>query len=577
MMRRVLLIGGTGVFGRRLARHLAAIPGLDLLVTSRDDGKARALASAITPISGTTISGLGFDHRREPSRDIARLAPWLVIDASGPFQGAGYEVPLAALSAGAHVVDLADARDYILGYGAALDGRARERGLVALAGASSTPALSTAAVAALTTGWQRIDTLDIAITPGGRSEVGEAVIAAILSYAGRPIPIWREGALQATDGWLDSRRIAIPGLGRRRVAAVETVDAQWLGPSLNVQSRVAFRAGLESPVEQWGIMSLAWLRRHGAIGRLDALIPALLAARRITRLPTSDRGGMLVAVRGLDAEGRLRRSCWSLLAEHGDGPHVPTLPAAAALRALLDGRLTPGARPAIGVLTLAEIEAETAPYAITTRREEAVLGPSIVRQTLGEAAFAALPAPLTAFHAPEGPPVWHGRACIETGSHPLARLLRWLIGLPSAARDLPVTVTVDRMTDAEGEAEVWTRNFGGSRFSSRLSVDGRGRLEEAFGPMRFGLDVAASADGLALAVSGARCLGIPLPRLLLPRAEAREHADDQGRFRFDIRLTLPFVGLVTHYRGWLAPAGGTVTRSERDEDRSLARSPAAGA
>ncbi|OYW69094.1 MAG: hypothetical protein B7Z40_00180 [Bosea sp. 12-68-7] len=41
--------------------------------------------------------------------------------------------------------------------------------------------------------------------------------------------------------------------------------------------------------------------------------------------------------------------------------------------------------------------------------------------------------------------------------------------------------------------------------------------------------------------------------MLLPRSEAREHTDDQDRFRFDIRLTLPFVGLLTHYRGWLAP------------------------
>jgi len=553
MTRRVLLIGGTGVFGQRLARHLATIPGLDLLVTSRDDGKARALASAITPIPGTTIAGLGFDHRRDPGGEIARLAPWLVIDASGPFQGAGYELPRAALAAGAHVIDLADARDYILGYGAALDGLARERGLVALAGASSTPALSTAAVAALTTGWQRIDTIDIAITPGGRSEVGKAVLAAILSYVGRPIPVWREGVLQDTHGWLDSRRIAMPGLGNRRVAAVETVDAQWLGPRLKARSRVAFRAGLESPVEQWGIMILAWLRRHGLVGRLDALIPVLLAARRITRLATSDRGGMLVAVGGLDGEGRLRRACWSLLAERGDGPHVPTLPAAVALRALLDERLPPGARPAAGALTLAEIEAEMIPYGITTHQDEEGHGVCVFGAGLGEAAFATLPAPLAALHGMEGAPVWRGQACIEAGTHPLARLLRRLIGLPPAGHDAPITVTIERVSGAGGEAEIWTRNFGGSRFTSRLSVDARGALVEAFGPIRFQLDVVASADGLALMVTGAQFLGIPLPRIMLPRSEARELIDENGRFRFDIRLTLPWIGLLTHYRGWLVP------------------------
>ena len=41
---------------------------------------------------------------------------------------------------------------------------------------------------------------------------------------------------------------------------------------------------------------------------------------------------------------------------------------------------------------------------------------------------------------------------------------------------------------------------------------------------------------------------------MLPRSEAREDVDEQGRFRFDIRLTLPVIGLLTHYRGWLVPA-----------------------
>lgn len=553
--RRVLLIGGTGVFGRRLAAHLGGIAGLDLVVASRSEAKSREVAASVIAAPDTKISGVGLDHRNDLDARLRALAPWLVIDASGPFQEAGYDVPRAALSAGAHVVDLADARDYILGYGAALDGLARERGLVALAGASSTPSLSAAAVATLTEGWQRIDSIDIAITPGGRSEVGQAVIAAILSYAGRPIPVWREGELQETHGWIDGARITVPGLGLRRAAAVETVDAQWLGPALGVRSRVSFRAGLESPVEQYAITMLARLRRAGIIGDARALIPVLLAARRLTRLPTSDRGGMLVAVTGLDADGRLRQARWSLLAERGDGPHVPTLPAAAALRALIDGRLAPGARPATGALPLAAIEAEMAPYAITTRRDDSVHVSSVFREALGGEAFAALPGPVAALHGPESPPVWRGQASIETGTHPLARLARRIIGLPPAGRDVPVTVSIERAAGPDGKIEIWTRNFGGARFSSRLSLDTAGRLWETFGPTRFRLGLAARDGGLVLPVTAVRCLGIPLPRVLLPISEAREHIDEQGRFCFDIRLTLPGIGLLTHYRGWLEPNG----------------------
>jgi hypothetical protein len=551
--KRVLLIGGTGVFGQRLARHIAGMDGLDLTVTSRSHAKARALADSITTAATTTIRGIGLDHRRDLAAALATLSPWLVIDASGPFQGASYDVPCAALTAGAHVVDLADARDYILGFGPALDGLARKRGLVALAGASSTPALSCAAVAALTEGWRRIDTLDIAITPGGRSEVGEAVIAAILSYAGRPIPIWREGELQQAHGWVDGRRVVMPGLGSRRVAAVETVDAQWLGLRLDVRSRVAFQAGLESPIEQFGIGMLARLRRAGWLGELKPLIPALLAGRKLTRLPTSDRGGMLVEATGLDANGELRTTRWSLLAERGDGPHVPTLPAAAALRALLAGQIAAGARPAAGALTLAAIEAEMTPYAISTHSETTSHGEAVFEAALGEAAFKALAAPLKTLHGRNGPPVWHGRSEIETGNGFIAWLLRKIIGLPPAGRDIPLTFSIERIASPSGPAEFWTRNFGGARLSSRLSTDARGELWEAFGPLSFRLCLAAHDGSLELPVVTMRCLG--LPSFLQPKSQAREYVDTEGRFHFDVKLTLPFIGLLTHYKGWLRPAG----------------------
>lgn len=552
-MKRVVLIGATGVFGRRLARHLSRMDGLDLVLTSRSAGKAEALAGALATEMGRPLSGAGLDRDKDLVAALAALRPWLVIDASGPFQQQGYEVPTAALLLGAHVLDLADARDYLMGYGAALDALAKARGLVALAGASSTPALAGAAARELTERWQRVDTVDIAITPGGRTEVGPAVIAAILSYAGMPIPVWREGELQETVGWLDSQRLAIRGLGRRRVAMVETVDAQWLGPRLAVRSRVAFRASLESAIEQWGIMALARLRRAGLLGRLDGLIPALLAARRVTRLPTSDRGGMTVVAVGLDGGGRLHRARWSLLASRGDGPQVPTLPAAAALRALLAGRIAPGAGPAAGALTLTEIEAELKPYAITTQRHDDSQDTGLLEDVLGGSAFAALPTPLRAFHDATGAPVWRGRAEIATGRNPVARLLRRIIGLPEAGSDIPLTVSVERFDDTEAKAESWTRNFGGVRFTSRLHEEA-GVLHERFGPVTFRLGLAARDGGLELPVVSARCCGIPMPRFLLPRSQAREDVDEHGRFRFDVKLTLPFFGLLTHYRGWLAPA-----------------------
>ena len=120
-----------------------------------------------------------------------RRDPWLVIDASGPFQGAGYRIPLAAVKAGAHIVDLTDARDYLADYVLALDAAARTAGIAALAGTRSTPTLSAAVVRELTDGWRRLDTLRLAITPGGRSAVGWAACSTCLVLASAALRRWK--------------------------------------------------------------------------------------------------------------------------------------------------------------------------------------------------------------------------------------------------------------------------------------------------------------------------------------------------------------------------------------------------
>ncbi len=121
--------------------------------------------------------------------------------------------------------------------------RAR-RGVVARAGASSTPALSVAAVEDVTRGWRRIDSIDIAILPGGKGDVGESVIRAVLSYGGSPIATFAEGRQTKITGWGSARRICVDGIGARYVSPVETADAALMHELFGVTSRVSFSAGL---------------------------------------------------------------------------------------------------------------------------------------------------------------------------------------------------------------------------------------------------------------------------------------------------------------------------------------------
>ena len=43
-----------------------------------------------------------------------------------------------------------------------------------------------------------------------------------------------------------------------------------------------------------------------------------------------------------------------------------------------------------------------------------------------------------------------------------------------------------------------------------------------------------------------------MPSILGPAPIAFEHAAD-GRFNFDVEMSLPLIGLVVRYRGWLEP------------------------
>ena len=476
MLRRIVLIGATGFFGRRLAQRLTAIEGVELVLTSRSEERARVIANTLG--GGANISAFAFD-RDDPS-SVARLkmlSPWLVIDASGPFQSASYDLARAAIGLGAHWIDLADARDYLLDFGAALDQIASVGGVVARAGASSTPALSMAVVEDLTRGWQRLDSVDIAIMPGGAGDVGESVIRAILSYAGSKIASYDEGEPKAITGWGSLRRVTVGRLGTRYLSPVETADAALMEHRFAVTSRVSFSAGLESRVEQFGLFGLAQLRERGMISGLQSLAALLANARRVTHTFASDRGGMTVTCAGLDAKGRQISARWSLHAEKGHGPDVPVLPAIALTRALLRGEGKAGA--AIAVLPLKDVEAEMSPPSLMTSRTSRICsGRSLIALACGEEDYRLLPSALRSFHDQDAPPVWTGKADIEASTSITGRFLRALFGFPPSGRNVPVTVTVDRY----GEGETWTRNFDGRRFSSRLTYEGSSIVSERFGP-----------------------------------------------------------------------------------------------
>jgi NAD(P)-dependent dehydrogenase (short-subunit alcohol dehydrogenase family) len=379
----ILVLGGYGVFGSRVVRLLARDPGLCVIIAGRDPDKARALAREIegseapTTLETLAIDGLGADLAQRLAASGAKL----VINAAGPFQGQDYRVPQACIAAGLHYLDLADSQDFVAGF-ADLDRAAREAGVTAVTGASTVPALSSAVIDALKPGFARLDALDIAISPGNRAPRGRALVAAILKTAGKPLPRWQDGAWTTVRGWHDlgRRTIAAPGLGSlgpRWLSACDAPDTLLFPERYGGVRRVRFRAGVELGVLHLGLWALSWLPALGLIGSLEPLAGPCRAASTLLLPLGSDRGGMVVELGGAGpgaAASLVRR--WTLIAEAGDGPWVPAVPAVILARRLAAGEaLRRGAMACLGLITLAEFQAATAHLAIGTAVEEEETAP----------------------------------------------------------------------------------------------------------------------------------------------------------------------------------------------------------
>lgn len=360
---RVLVLGGYGLFGRRIVRRLAREPALRVVVAGRNAAAAQALAADVG------AEALACDVRAASFADtLAATRAQLVINTAGPFQGEDYTVARTALAAGMHYVDLADARDYVAGFGA-LDDEARSRGLVAVAGASTVPGLSAAVVDRHRGEFARLTGIDIGISPGNRTERGLATIAAILSYVGRALP-WRErGRRVAVRGWQRlERHVYAPPVGARWLAACDVPDLALFVERYAPLDTLRFRAGLELKRLHFGLWALSWLVRAGLVRDLARHAPALKRMSEWWLGAGSDDGAMHVTLSGVDAHGAARSLTWEIVAQDGDGPEIPATAAVVIATKLARGELAArGATPCVDLFTLEECLASLAPFAITTR------------------------------------------------------------------------------------------------------------------------------------------------------------------------------------------------------------------
>lgn len=534
---KVAVLGGYGVFGSRLVRLLVR-DGHQVLVVGRSQTKAETLAQSVGA-EAVVIDRNG---------DLTALwaaTPDAVVDAAGPFHAYGddpYKFARACIGQGVHYLDLADDPAFCAGIDC-LDDAARSAGVFVLSGVSSVPAISSAAVAALTTDAIEIDTISTAILPGNRAPRGKAVVQSILHQTGRPFEVTIDGCRVERRSWAHPDRFDL-GQGMIRPGWMIEVPDHRLFPKTFGARTVLFRAGLELGIMNYGLAIFSWLRGKWAFRIADWFITWILWMAKLLWPFGSDEGGMVVTTIARDPRGWQRRS-WRMIARAGEGPFIPAVPARVILR--MPDTIGHGARPAVAQVTLDAISAGMADIAVETEQTTAPLVPLFQRQ-LGDE-FDALPKAVRELHQVYGMRRWAGQASVSRGKSLLSRVIGGLFGFPRATDAIPLVVT---MTPVSG-GELWERTFGQQTFRSRLRQD-KGQMTESFGPFTFTLGLAVKDGALHFPVLAGRLGMIPLPRWCLPQSHAREGVQD-GQFCFDVTLWAPLTGaLIVRYKGTLAPA-----------------------
>ena len=555
---RVLILGGYGTFGGRLAQLLADEPRLTLVIAGRARDKAVAFCARLR--GAAQLEALAFDRDSEVAAALAAARPDIVVDASGPFQfyaGDPYRLVRACLALGIDYLDLADGSAFVAGI-AQFAAAAKARGICMLCGVSSFPVLTAAVVRRLAHGMARLDSVTGGIAPSPYAGVGLNVIRAVASYGGKPVGLVRDGHAATGVGLVEPRRhtVAPPGRVPLRPVLFSLVDVPDLQalPDLwpGVRS-VWMGAGPVPEILHRALITCAKAVSLGFVLSLAPLAPLIHGAVNVLRWG-EHRGGMFVALVGADAHGRTVERSWEMIAEGDDGPFIPSMAAEAIVRRRLGGqRPAAGARAATRELELSDYEALFARRQIFSGvRDTPDPASPLYRRLLGDA-YAGLPAPIRAMHDLTGALTAQGFASVERGGNSLARLIATAVGFPPAGQDVPVTV---EFTLRDGR-EVWRRDFAGRTFTS-TQEEGRGRFErllcERFGPFAFGIALVCEGVRLSRVVRRWSGFGIPLPRALVPHVTAYEAVAD-GRFHFHVEIRLRLIGLLVRYRGWLVPRG----------------------
>jgi hypothetical protein len=315
-MQSAVVFGGYGTFGARVAQELARA-GVRLRIAGRDRSRAEVFARELGPIH----QGVGADVTDDASCREALHGHPVAVNCAGPFGQFGPALLDSCLEAGCHYADINDDRAYtalVRSRGPAF----AERGLVAVYGCSTLPAISGALAVRGLSGSDRVpERVRVTLFLGNANPKGSAAIRNFVNLLGKPFPA-PQGTLR---GFRTLETVQMPGpFGWRPALDVESPEYDLFPEQFGVRS-VSVKVALELRVATYAFGLLAWLPWHP--GRWFASCLAWIGRHA----PAIGSTSAAVITELFFDGGSVRRA--SLLALQ-DGQRMGALPCALVARAL---------------------------------------------------------------------------------------------------------------------------------------------------------------------------------------------------------------------------------------------------
>jgi hypothetical protein len=324
MAARILVIGGSGYFGRLLVQDLLSFTSASILIGGRNQKHLNEFCDT----NRARLYPIEVDLLRKETIAAALSGVQIAICAAGPFTGLPATLLELCLERRIHYIDLSDDRDFVLRARKVAADSPRADQIAVCSGWSAVPALSGILASMAVQKLSSVESLRIQIAPGNRFPRSKGTVASLLASVARSFTVWNDGRWRTVSGWSEPRIFEFPPpIGARRGLLVDVPDHE-IFPALFSAQQVEFRVGAEIDLFNRMLSILAWPYRRGQSSapllRFSGVLQFLMG---LTWFIGHDWGAVGVVATGKTKDG-LRSSYRACVMADHKGHCIPVMPAA---------------------------------------------------------------------------------------------------------------------------------------------------------------------------------------------------------------------------------------------------------